>query len=53
MAIALKVDSVPSVSEGNLVEMLLDRAKESRGPAAQVKTSSGWKEISWAEVLAQ
>jgi long-chain acyl-CoA synthetase len=56
MAIAFKVDSASSVSsetEENLVEMLLERARESRGPAAQVKTSSGWKDVSWPELLAQ
>ncbi len=38
-------------SEKNLVELLISRVKENRGPAVQHKTAVGWVEVSWAQVL--
>ncbi len=40
-------------SEKNLVELLIRRVKDSRGPAVQHKTAAGWVDVSWADVLAQ
>lgn len=40
-------------SETNLIEMLLARVASPRGPAATHKTSTGWVDVSWAEVLEQ
>jgi long-chain acyl-CoA synthetase len=41
------------VTEANLVEMVVARAAGSKTPAARHKTASGWKDVSWAEVLAR
>ncbi len=41
------------LSERNLVEMLMARAATATGPAARVKSSSGWRDLSWKDVLAQ
>jgi long-chain acyl-CoA synthetase len=43
----------PTLSERNLVEMLVARAATKRTPAAEFKTPAGWKTASWTEVLAQ
>ena len=53
MASTFKVDAATAAPEGNLVEMLLARASSCRTPAAEVRTASGWKEVSWGEVLEQ
>src|SRR6186997_460095 len=40
-------------TEKNLVELLLSRVKQNRGPAAQHKTAAGWVDVSWGDVLEQ
>lgn len=42
-----------AASETNLIEMLLARVASPRSPAATHKTSTGWVDVSWAEVLEQ
>jgi long-chain acyl-CoA synthetase len=46
--------AAPSATgERNLVEMLLARAKERTAPAARHKTSTGWTDVPWTEVVRQ
>lgn len=39
--------------EKNLIDLLISRVRENRGPAVEHKTASGWVTVSWADVLAQ
>jgi long-chain acyl-CoA synthetase len=52
MTAAEKVPSeVVGGSERNLVELLLTRVRESRGPAVTHKVDGKWTDVSWASVL--
>lgn len=41
------------MTERNLVEMLLARAKTRTSAAARHKTASGWQDVSWSEVVSR
>ncbi len=51
MTAAEQLKEAPLVTEKNLIEMLIARAKSPTMPAAMTKTAQGWKDVSWLEVL--
>jgi long-chain acyl-CoA synthetase len=52
MTAAERISSdVAGGTERNLVEMLISRVRENRGPAATHKVQGRWTDVSWASVL--
>src|SRR5437899_3071966 len=52
MTAAEKISTdVAGGSERNLIELLISRVRENRGPAVTHKVSGRWVDVSWASVL--
>src|SRR5205807_8931835 len=53
MTAAEKLSPQAGASERNLIELLISRVKENRGPAVTHKVAGQWVDVSWAEVFEQ
>lgn len=51
MTAAEKISSDVAGAERNLVELLISRVRENRGPAVTHKVQGKWTDVSWASVL--